>query len=158
MNSTIPSNLIEQLFELSDLNSYIQFFALHKNWILFIHPFLFVLFFLCFIIAPLNRIIGKLILIGTLSLLAIVTFSLLVASTKADKATLNNRQIALLKSIDINEFQTIVQASIRLDGANMKAISTAVSKYQKLYEDPKEIERDENGRKGLELYNSIDAK
>ena len=80
----------------------------------------------------------------------------MLSFNKIDKLTLNKPQIVLLKSIQNPEFQTLIQESIRQKGANLNAIRSAINRYEDNLKTNKEnIEKDKNGQKGLELYNSI---
>ena len=106
-----------------------------------------------------NNKINIFLVVLSFAIVLFVTFSADVASNKMNKLTLNKPQIVLLKSIQVPEFQTLIQESIRKKGANLDAIKTAINEYKNNNEKDKErIENDENGRKGLELYNSIEVK
>ena len=156
MTDIISPDLIEQLMALSDMSAYLKFLAMSQNWITWI--LLFIPFAVFFFIDRLNKINLSLI-VFSFAIISFVIFSADVASNKMNKLTLNKPQIVLLKSIQVPEFQTLIQESIRKKGANLDAIKTAIKEYKQNDEKDKEkIENDENGRKGLELYNSVEVK
>lgn len=157
MNDMISSDLLQQLMALSDMNTYSKFLAMNQDWISLIFALIPLAVVFC-LDAYKNKINFFLILLSFIIVLFVV-FSVSMASNKMDKLTLNKPQIVLLKSIQFPEFQTLVQESIRKKGANLDAIKTAINEYKKNNENDKEkIENDENGRKGLELYNSTEVK
>lgn len=158
MNNTIPSNLIDQLMALSDMSTYSKFLAMNQDWISLIFALIPFAVFFCMDFHK-NDKINIFLVVLSFAIVLFVTFSADVASNKMNKLTLNKSQIVLLKSIQVPEFQTLIQESIRKKGANLDAIKTAIKEYKQNDEKDKEkIENDENGRKGLELYNSIEVK
>ena len=158
MTDIISSNLLQQLMALSDMNVYSKFLAMNRDWISSIFALIPLAVVFCLDFRKNNKINIFLILFS-FSIILFIVFSTDVASNKMNKLTLNKPQIVLLKSIQVPEFQTLIQESIRNKGANLDAIKTAIHEYKNNYEKGKErIENDENGRKGLELYNSVEVK
>lgn len=158
MTDIISSNLLQQLMALSDMNVYSKFLAMNRDWISSIFALIPLAVVFCLDFRKNNKINIFLILFS-FSIILFIVFSTDVASNKMNKLTLNKPQIVLLKSIQVPEFQTLIQESIRNKGANLDAIKTAIHEYKNNYEKGKErIENDENGRKGLDLYNSVEVK
>ena len=158
MTDVISSDLLQQLMTLSDMSTYSKFLAMNQDWISLIFSLIPFAVFFCMDFHKNNKI-NIFLVVLSFAIVLFVTFSADVPSNKMNKLTLNKPQIVLLKSIQVPEFQTLIQESIRKKGANLDAIKTAINEYKNNNEKDKErIENDENGRKGLELYNSIEVK
>ena len=77
-------------------------------------------------------------------------------------SNLTQEQIKTVKSINIPEFQTIVQKSILKNGATLDAINVAVKEFQEnvAVKNPQENESlwNKMGKDGIELYNNTAVK
>ena len=111
MTDIISPDLIDQLITLSDMNACLKFLAMNQDWISLIFALVPLAVVFC-LDAYKNKINFFLILLSFVIVLFVV-FSVSMASNKMDKLTLNKPQIVLLKSIQVPEFQTLVQESIR---------------------------------------------
>jgi hypothetical protein len=154
MIDIIPSNLIEQLIELSDMSAYLQFFAINKIGLYF-SIFILILVIL-FFVAKFIPMYSYLIIASLSATILLIIISLSIVVYNIHSLTLNQQQMILVKSINVPEFQTFVQESIGQKGATIEAIESAFFIYRKSY--PNEKIMNEDGRKGLELYNSIKVK
>lgn len=158
MTDIISPDLIDQLITLSDMNACLKFLAMNQDWISLIFALVPLAVIFCIDFKKNNKI-NIFLVVLSFAIVLFVTFNADVTSNKINKLTLNKSQIVLLKSIQVPEFQTLVQESIRKKGANLDAIKNAINEYKDNYKKDKErIENDENGRKGLELYNSTEVK
>ena len=154
MIDIIPSNLIEQLIELSDMSAYLQFFAINKIGLYF-SIFILILVIL-FFVAKFIPMYSYLIIASLSATILLIIISLSIVVYNIHSLTLNQQQMILVKSINVSEFQTFVQESIGQKGATIEAIESAFFIYRKSYPNGKIM--DEEGRKGLELYNSTEVK
>ena len=151
MIELIPSNLIEQLIELSDMSAYLQFFALNKVWLFFsIFAFLFVAVY--FALVSTARF-SSLMAVCSLWMMLLITVSWPIALAKVDTLTLNKQQIALIKSITNSEFQSFVREQIKEDSLTIGAIDNALYLYNKNQENKKLMEeKNQKGAERLKLY------
>lgn len=154
MIDVIPSNLIEQLIELSEMNAYLQFFAINK--IGFAFSIFILIFVMLFFFAKSIPIYSYLMIVSLSSAILLIIISLSIVVYNTHSLTLNQQQMILVKSINVPEFQTLIQESIGQKGATIEAIESAFFIYRKSYPNGKIM--NEDGRKGLELYNSIKVK
>lgn len=154
MIDIIPSNLIEQLIMLSDMSAYLQFFAINKI-VLYFSIFILILVIL-FFVAKFIPIYSYIMIASLLATILLIIISLSITVYNFNSLTLNKQQMILVKSINVPEFQSLVQESIGQKGATIDAIESAFFIYRKSYPNGKIM--DEDGRKGLEFYNSIEVK
>lgn len=154
MIDIIPSNLIEQLIMLSDMSAYLQFFAINKIGLYF-SIFILILVIL-FFVAKFIPIYSYIMIASLLATILLIIISLSITVYNLNSLTLNKQQMTLVKSINVPEFQSLVQESIGQKGATIDAIESAFFIYRKSYPNGKIM--DEDGRKGLEFYNSIEVK
>lgn len=154
MIDIIPSNLIEQLIMLSDMSAYLQFFAINKI-VLYFSIFILILVIL-FFVAKFIPIYSYIMIASLLATILLIIISLSITVYNLNSLTLNKQQMILVKSINVPEFQSPVQESIGQKGATIDAIESAFFIYRKSYPNGKIM--DEDGRKGLEFYNSIEVK
>lgn len=151
MIALIQSNLIEQLIELSDMSTYLQFFALNKVW-LFLS--IFILLFVAVYFAVVSTIkYSSLIAICSLGMMLLNIVSWPISLAKVDTLTLNQPQIALIKSITNSEFQSFVREQIKEDSLTIGAIDNALYLYNKNQENKKLMEeKNQKGAERLKLY------
>ena len=154
MIDVIPSNLIEQLIKLSDMNAYLQFFAINK--IGFAFSIFMLILVILFFVAKFIPIYSYLMITSLFTTILLIVISLSITVYNIHSLTLNQQQMILVKSVNVPEFQILVQESIGQKGATIEAIETAFFIYKKIYPNGKIM--DEDGRKGLELYNSTEVK
>ena len=154
MIDIIPSNLIEQLIMLSDMSAYLQFFAINKI-VLYFSIFILILVIL-FFVAKFIPIYSYIMIASLLATILLIIISLSITVYNLNSLTLNKQQMILVKSINVPEFQSLGQESIGQKGATIDAIESAFFIYRKSYPNGKIM--DEDGRKGLEFYNSIEVK
>lgn len=154
MIDVIPSNLIEQLIELSEMNAYLQFFAINK--IGFAFSIFMLIFVILFFFTKSIPIYSHIMIASLSATILLIAISLPITAYNLNSLTLNKQQMILVKSINVPEFQTLVQESIGQKGATIEAIESAFFIYRKSYPNGKIM--NEDGRKGLELYNSIEVK
>ena len=154
MDNIISSQLFQRLIDLSDMSEYSKFLLINKDWIRWLFPLIPIG---AFILADSSRKkFNIFLIISSIAIVLFIYYGYMLSFNKMDKLTLNKPQIVLLKSIQNTEFQTLIQESIRQKGANLNAIKLAINRYEDNLKTNKEnIEKDENGQKGLELYNSI---
>lgn len=155
------SSLTEQLIRMSDYSPYFQFVLMNKAKIL-VTSIIAMLFLLLLTGKMIKNIICKrfvIILFAILSLSAVASQTAFLVSLFS---TLTQEQIKTVKSINIPEFQTIVQKSILRNGATLDAINSAVKEFQEnvAVKKPQENEslRNKMGREGIELYNNPEVK
>ena len=137
--SEIPSDLIRQLTQLSDLNSFFKFVVFHFDWfeIYFIVAIAiaFVVMVVVFltrkneIFKKYHRAISDLIDIVFASVIIQVVV-LFIASYHLNYTPLNNGQINLLKSIDNHRFQEFLNPYIWEHGSNINSVSIALKKFK----------------------------
>ena len=154
MDNIISSQLFQRLIDLSDMSEYSKFLLINKDWIRWLFPLIPIG---AFILADSSRKkFNIFLIISSIAIVLFIYYGYMLSFNKMDKLTLNKPQIVLLKSIQNTEFQTLIQESIRQKGANLNAIKLAINRYEDNLKTNKEnIEKDENGQKGLEFYNSI---
>jgi hypothetical protein len=153
MIALIPSNLIEQLIELSDMSAYLQFFALNKVW-LFLSIFILLFVAVYFALVSTARF-SSLMAVCSLWMMLLITVSWPIALAKVDVLILNKSQIALIKSISDSEFQFFVREQIKKDGLTIGAIDVALYRYNKHQENKKIMEeKNQKEAERLKLYDS----
>lgn len=155
------SNLTDQLIRMSDYSPYFQFVLMNKEKIL-VTSIVAMLFLLLLTGKMMKNIIRKrfaIILFAILSLSAVTSQTAFLVSLFS---TLTQEQIKTVKSINIPEFQTIVQKSILRNGATLDAINSAVKEFQEnvAVKKPQENESlwNKMGKDGIELYNNTAVK
>lgn len=161
MNNIDTSNLIDQLIRMSDYSLCFQFILMNKEKILVTS--IVAMFFLLLLTGEMiKNIIRKrfaIILFAILSLSAVASQTAFLVSLFS---TLTQEQIKTVKSINIPEFQTIVQKSILRNGATLDAINSAVKEFQEnvAVKKPQENESlwNKMGKDGIELYNNTAVK
>ena len=135
MTNTIIT--MEQILALSDLNRFFQFLYLHQSDIYFF-------FFLAILFLWLKEVKNSISIYFT----SISFFVVLIVCLLMSHARLNEDQIKLIKSVDDNEFQSLVLQSIEQDGVTIGAIDN-VLKIKKF--DP----ANQLKQKDIEFYNSV---
>lgn len=172
MNDIIPSNLIDQLIDLAELNSIEKFFFHHPSLIWIISGVLFIFLTYLFTYSAKqqkNPEAQKSVLLTLMSKEWWILFSLVVCSIPGFIVTasyagffhlkeLNQPQIALVKSITSPEFQGLMQYSIKVNGLTVSAVEESLLNYERLYlgKGPKDLL--DRGIKGLETYNNFEVK
>ena len=156
MDSIIPSNLIDQLIEMSTVSEMSKFLIIHLNFlsVLTILSF-FLLFFLVMITSTSNYeyLFSSKTMFVTLSLFIILSITTIIVSSgwgDLKESDLSKSQMTLVKSIPSPIFQNLVKDAIRENGATISSIETAVKKFKH--------DKTEKGMKGIEFYNSVDPK
>ena len=161
MDSIIPSNLIDQLIELSSLSEVSKFLIVHSISLGLVTLVALIPFFVTGLILSvpdpkykhllLNH---KIIVVGAMSpFLILFTTMIIGAFVEGDikkNEQLSKQQMTLVKSIQSPIFQDFVKDSIKERGATISTIETALRKYE-YYDAEKEAQ-------GMELYNSVDPK
>ena len=172
MNDIIPSNLIDQLIDLAELNSIEKFFFHHPSLIWIISGALFIFLFYLFIYSakqqkkPESQKSVLLTLMSTewwflfsLALCSIPVF--IVGASDAGfrhSKELNQPQIALVKSITSPEFQGLMKDSIKVNGLTVYAVEESLLNYERLYLGKGPQNLLDRGIKGLEIYNNFEVK
>ena len=172
MNDIIPSNLIDQLIDLSELGSIEKLFLHHPKLIWVISVVLFI--FLAYLFTSASKLqekpeAQKSVLLSLMSREWWILFSLVICVIPGFIVTsfnmgfrylneLNQPQIALVKSIPSPEFQELMQYSIKVNGLTVSAVEESLLNYERLYlnKGPKHLL--ELGTKGLETYNNFEVK
>lgn len=161
MYSIIPSNLIDQLIEMSSLSGIFKFLIIHSISLMFCTLVALIPFFVTGIILsdsnPKYKYLllkHKIIVIGAMSpFLILLTTMIISAFVEGDikkNEQLSKQQMTLVKSIPSPIFQDFVKDSIKERGATISSIETALKKHQ--------YYNAEKGIEGMELYNSVDPK
>ena len=135
MNNIIPSNLINQIVEISDLNALSKFFIIHLESLIFLTCFyLFVLMFALAITfefetkVKINKKISGYIIFPSI-FLTILCCVFVSRYNDFRQTELNESQFNLIQSIQSPIFQEFVGKSIKTNGKTILAIETAVKKY-----------------------------
>ena len=155
------SSLTEQLIRMSDYSPYFQFVLMNKEKILVV-SIVAMLFLLLLTGEMMKNIIRKrfaIILFAIFSLSVVISQIAFLVSLFS---TLTQEQVKTVKSINIPEFQTIVQKSILRNGATLDAINSAVKEFQEnvAVNKPQENESlwNKMGKDGIKLYNKTEVK
>lgn len=158
MIDVIPSNLIDQLIEMSDLSALSKFLIFHSD-LLTGFTGIFLLLSLVMMLACAEGKAINLTLIKTTIFFAILATILSVLTTVTISqrndlryAELSKPQIALVKSIPSPIFQDFVKESIQTRGATISAIDIAIDRFES------KQTAIEKGTRGMELYNSVEPK
>ena len=172
MNDIIPSNLIDQLIDLAELNSIEKFFFHYPLLIWAISGIFFIFLVYLFTYSAKqqeNPEAQKSVLLTLMSKEWWILFSLVVCATPGFIVTasnagfrhlkeLNQPQIALVKSITSPEFQELMQDSIKVNGLTVYAVEESLLNYERLYLGKGLQNLLERGTKGLEIYNNFEVK
>ena len=159
MDPIIPSNLIDQLVEMSSLSEIFKFLIIHSISLMFFTLVALIPFFVIGVIAsdPRSKHLlsshKKIVVVIVSSFLILLIATIITAFVESDikkNEQLNKQQMTLVKSIPSPLFQDFVKDSIKERGATISSIETALKKH-KYY-------NAERGIKGMELYNSVDPK
>lgn len=137
--SKIPSDLIKQLTQLSDLNSFFKFVVFHFDWFEIYFIVAIAIAFVAMVVVFLtrknetfkkyHRAILDLIDVVFVSVIMQVVV-LFIASYHLNYTPLNNGQINLLKSIDNPNFQGFLDPYIWEHGSNINSVSIALKKFK----------------------------
>lgn len=161
MDSIIPSNLIDQLIEMSSLSEIFKFLIIHSISLMFFTLVALIPFFVTGLILSVPDpkykhllLKHKIIVVGAMSPFLILFITMLTigfaeGNIKKNEQ-LSKQQMMLVKSIPSPIFQDFVKDSIKERGATISTIETALRKYE-YYDAEKEAQ-------GMELYNSVDPK
>ena len=106
---------MEQILALSDLNKFFQFIYLNQSDIYFF-------FFLAILFLWLKEVKNSLFIYFT----SVSFFVVLIVCLFISHSKLNEDQIKLIKSVDDNEFQSLVLQSIEQDGVTIDAIDNVL--------------------------------
>ena len=128
---------MEQILALSDLNKFFQFIYLNQSDIYFF-------FFLAILFLWLKEVKNSLFIYFT----SISFFVVLIVCLFISHSKLNEDQIKLIKSVDDNEFQSLVLQSIEQDGVTIGAIDN-VLKIKKF------TPANQLKQKDIEFYKSV---
>ncbi len=161
MDSIIPSNLIDQLIEMSSLSEIFKFLIIHSISLMFFTLVALIPFFVTGLILSVPDpkykhllLKHKIIVVGAMSPFLILFITMLtigfVEGNIKKNEQLSKQQMMLVKSIPSPIFQDFVKDSIKERGATISTIETALRKYE-YYDAEKEAQ-------GMELYNSVDPK
>lgn len=161
MDSIIPSNLIDQLIEMSSLSEIFKFLIIHSISLMFFTLVTLIPFFVTGLILSVPDLKykhlllkHKIIVVGAMSPFLILFITMIISGVVEKdikkNEQLNKQQMTLVKSISSPLFQDFVKDSIKESGATISTIETALKKH-KYY-------NAERGIKGMELYNSVDPK
>lgn len=157
----IPSNLIDQLIEMSSLSEIFKFLIIHSISLMFFTLVALIPFFVTGLILSVPDpkykhllLKHKIIVVGAMSPFLILFITMLTigfaeGNIKKNEQ-LSKQQMMLVKSIPSPIFQDFVKDSIKERGATISTIETALRKYE-YYDAEKEAQ-------GMELYNSVDPK
>lgn len=161
MDSIIPSNLIDQLIEMSSLSEIFKFLIIHSISLGLVTLVALIPFFVTGLILSVPDpkykhllLKHKIIVVGAMSPFLILFITMLTigfaeGNIKKNEQ-LSKQQMMLVKSIPSPIFQDFVKDSIKERGATISTIETALRKYE-YYDAEKEAQ-------GMELYNSVDPK
>lgn len=135
----IPSDLIKQLTQLSDLSSFFKFVIFHFDWFEIYFIVAISIAFIAMVVVFLTRknetfkkyhqSISDLIDVVFVSVIMQVVV-LFIASYHLNYTPLNNGQINLLKSIDNHRFQEFLDPYIWEHGSNINSVSIALKKFK----------------------------
>ena len=135
----IPSDLIKQLAQLSDWNSFFKFVVFHFHWFEIYAITAIAIALVAMVVVFFNekketfkkyhRGISYLVKV-VLVLFIMQVVVLFIASYHLNYTPLNNGQINLLKSIDNPKFQELLDSYIWEHGSNIQAVSIAVKKFK----------------------------
>lgn len=172
MNEIIPSNLIDQLIDLAELNSTEKFFFHYPLLIWAISGIFFI-----FLVYPSTSAAKqqknpegqKSVLLTLMPKEWWILFDLVVCAVPifivgASDAgfrhlkELNQPQIALVKSITSPEFQELMQHSIKVNGLTVYAVEESLLNYERLYLGKGPQNLLDRSIKGLETYNNFEVK
>ena len=172
MNEIIPSNLIDQLIDLAELNSTEKFFFHYPLLIWAISGIFFI--FLVYLSTSAakqqkNPEGQKSVLLTLMPKEWWILFDLVVCAVPifivgASDAgfrhlkELNQPQIALVKSITSPEFQELMQHSIKVNGLTVYAVEESLLNYERLYLGKGPQNLLDRSIKGLETYNNFEVK
>ena len=172
MNDIIPSNLIDQLIDLAEINSTEKFFFHYPLliWAISVALFIFLTYLSTSAAKQQKNPEGQKSVLLTLMpkewwiLFDLVICAVPVFIVGASDAgfrhskELNQPQIALVKSIASPEFQELMQHSIKVNGLTVFAVEESLLNYERLYlgKGPKDLL--DRGIKGLETYNNFEVK
>lgn len=175
MIDTNPSNLINKLIEISDLSTLSKFLIIHLDFLIIISLISSVPFLIMFMLesTPKYKRSFKLstVLVAVITPILLFITTTIAMSKDSDfrQGELTKDQVVLIKAIPLPIFQEFVKDSIKIKGATISAIETAVSKYK-----DSNIEKNivkstnisktelysnlEKGVKGIGFYDSIASK
>lgn len=172
MNNIIPSNLIDQLIDLSELGSIEKLFLHHPKLIWIISGVFFI--FLAYLFTSASKPqekpeAQKSVLLSLMSREWWILFSLVICVIPGFIVTsfnmgfrylneLNQPQINLVKSIPSPEFQELMQNSIKVNGLTVSAVEESLLNYERLYLGKGPQNLLDRGIKGLETYNNFKVK
>lgn len=135
----IPSDLIKQLTQLSDLSSFFKFVVFHFDWFEIYFIVAIAIAFVAMVVVFLtrknetfkkyHRAISDLIDVVFVSVIMQVVV-LFIASYHLNYTPLNNGQINLLKSIDNSKFQEFLNPYIWEHGSNINSVSIALKTFK----------------------------
>lgn len=135
----IPSELIRQLAQLSDWNSFFKFVVLHFNWFEIYAIISIAIALVAMVVVFFNekketfkkyhRAISYLMKV-VLVLFIMQVVVIFIASYNLNYTPLNNEQSNLLKSIDNPKFQEFLDSYIWEHGSNIQAVSMALKKFK----------------------------
>ena len=136
----IPSDLIRQLAQLSDWNSFFKFVVFHFNWFEIYAITSITIALVAMVVVFFNekkesfkkyhRVISYLMKV-VLVLFIMQVVVIFIASYNFNYTPLNNEQSNLLKSIDNSKFQDLLELHILEYGSNINAVTIAVKDYKK---------------------------
>lgn len=136
----IPSDLIKQLTQLSDLNSFFKFVVFHFRWFEIYAITAISIAFVAMVVVFLtrkketfkkyHRAMSNSIDVVFASVITQVVV-LFIASYHLNYMPLNNGQINLLKSIDNPKFQELLEPYVWEHSSNINAVTIAVKDYKK---------------------------
>lgn len=137
--SEIPSDLIRQLAQLSDWNSFFKFVVLHFNWFEIYAIISITITLVAMVVVFFNekkesfkkyhRAISSLMKV-VLVLFIMQVVVIFIASYNLNYTPLNNEQVNLLKSIKNSKFQDLLELHMLDHGSNIQAVSIAVKKFK----------------------------
>lgn len=172
MNDIIPSNLIDQLIDLAEINSIEKFFFHYPLliWAISVALFIFLAYPSTSAAKQQKNPEGqKSVLLTLMTKEWWILFDLVICAVPVfivgasdaglrHSKELNQPQIALVKSIASPEFQGLMQDSIKVNGLTIYAVEESLLNYERLYlgKGPKDLL--DRGAKGLEIYNNFEVK
>lgn len=175
MIDTNPSNLINKLIELSDLSTLSKFLIIHLDFLIIISLISSTPFLIMFMLesTPKYKRSFKLstVLLAVITPIFLFVTTTITMSKDSDfrQSELSKDQMSLVKSISLPIFQDFVKNSIKVKGATISAIETAVIQYKDSNIE-KDIAKSTNisktelysnlnkGVKGISIYDSADSK
>lgn len=136
----IPSDLIRQLAQLSNWNSFFKFVVFHFNWFEIYAITAIAIALVAMVVVFFNekketfkkyhRAISYLMKV-VLVLFIMQVVVIFIASYNFNYTPLNNEQSNLLKSIDNPKFQDLLELHMLDHGSNIQAVSMALKKFKK---------------------------